>query len=96
MIEQDKHARLQVHILYNETRPSSNLSYLKEILPFGSSFKSTLYLGGLLESFQLFHRRMILSSRIIEFRLYSTYIYIGSYHYLCSYNEQYCRTYCGC
>ncbi|CAF3792017.1 unnamed protein product [Adineta steineri] len=41
-------------------------------------------------------RRIVSSSRMTEFRPYPTYIYIGGYHHLCSYNEQYCHTYRGC
>ncbi|CAF0750889.1 unnamed protein product, partial [Adineta steineri] len=41
-------------------------------------------------------RRIVSSSRITEFRPYPPYIYIGGYHHLCSYNEQYCHTYRGC
>ncbi|CAF0788883.1 unnamed protein product [Adineta steineri] len=33
---------------------------------------------------------------IERFLPYSTYIYIGGFHRLCSYNEQYCHTYSGC
>ncbi|CAF3750071.1 unnamed protein product [Adineta steineri] len=58
MIELDKYARLQVHILHNEIRARLNDGNISsKVLPFGSSFKSTLYLGGLPESFQSLYQQ---------------------------------------
>jgi hypothetical protein len=62
MIELDQYARLQVHILHNDGNISSSILnnfirifqtirfLFKGLLPFGGSFKSTLYLGGLPDS----------------------------------------------
>ncbi|CAF3324637.1 unnamed protein product [Rotaria sp. Silwood1] len=60
VIELDTYARLQVHILHNELRARLNDGNISSrLLPFGSSFKSTLYLGGLPDSlnslYQQFH-----------------------------------------
>ncbi|CAF3381609.1 unnamed protein product [Rotaria socialis] len=59
-IELDTYSRLQVHILHNEIRARLNDGNISSrLLPFGSSFKSTLYLGGLPDSlnslYQQFH-----------------------------------------
>ncbi|CAF0752008.1 unnamed protein product [Adineta ricciae] len=58
MIELDKYARLQVHILHNEIRARLNDGNISSrLLPFGSSFKSTLYLGGLPDSLRSLYQR---------------------------------------
>jgi hypothetical protein len=38
----------------------------------------------------------VLSSQETEFNPNPSYIYIGGYHRLCSYDEQHCRSYRGC